>query len=264
MLARLARLFGRGRSAQADFTVSSGGPAGDADGGALIRLRGVDRAFGRGVSRNIALQGVDLEIERGEFIGVDGPSGSGKTTLLSILGLLDTPTAGSYLLNGRAVEEMPASQRARTRNREIGFIFQSFNLIGDMTAFENVDLPLSYLGLPGGERRDRVTEALERVGMAAKAGSYPSQLSGGHQQRVAVARAVVGGPQILLADEPTGNLNSDQASVVIQMLAELHEAGSTICLVTHDPRWREVTRRTVHLFDGRVVEPAAGAAEPVS
>ena len=263
MLGSLARLFGLGRSArEPEFTVSSGKGDGDAADRPMIRLRGVGRAFGSGAARSVALDGVDLEIERGEFVGVDGPSGSGKTTLLSILGLLDTPTAGSYLLNGRAVEDMPAAQRARTRNREIGFIFQSFNLIGDMSVFENVDLPLSYLGLPGGERRDRVREALHRVGMASKAGSYPSQLSGGHQQRVAVARAVVGEPQILLADEPTGNLNSEEASVVIEMLAELHDAGSTICLVTHDSRWREVTRRTVHLFDGRLVEPAQGRPTP--
>ncbi len=181
MLGSLARIFGLGRSARTpEFTVSSGAGDGDSADGPMIRLRGVERAFGSGASRTVALEGVDLEIERGEFVGVDGPSGSGKTTLLSILGLLDTPTAGSYLLNGRAVEDMPAAQRARTRNREIGFIFQSFNLIGDMTVVENVDLPLSYLGLPGGERRDRVREALERVGMASKAGSYPSQLSGGH------------------------------------------------------------------------------------
>ena len=259
MFGRLGRLFGLGRAARApQFSVA----AQSADGAPIIRLRDVDRVFGSGSSRSVALQGIDLAIERGEFVGVDGPSGSGKTTLLSILGLLDVPTSGSYLLNGHPVEKMPPAQRAQTRSREIGFIFQSFNLIGDMTVAENVELPLTYLGLPGGDRRDRVQGALERVGMTSKADSYPSQLSGGHQQRVAVARAVVGEPQILLADEPTGNLNSEQASVVIQMLAELHGAGSTICLVTHDPRWREVTRRTVHLFDGCVVDPSAGSAGP--
>lgn len=248
MFGKLGRIFGLG-GVSSGFTTQRLEQPSD---GPLIRLQGVSKVFGSGSSRTVALEGIDLSIERGEFVGVDGPSGSGKTTLLSLIGLLDTPTEGTYELNGFEVNRLAASERAHARNREIGFIFQSFNLIGDLTVYENVELPLTYLGLPGQERRRRVTGALERFEIADRASRYPSQLSGGHQQRVAVARAVVGEPEILLADEPTGNLNSEQAEAVIEILSELHAGGATICLVTHDPRWREVTRRTVRLFDGTI------------
>jgi putative ABC transport system ATP-binding protein len=207
---------------------------------------------------------VSLEIARGEYVAIGGPSGCGKSTLLSILGLLDSPTQGSYHLNDRPVAELAASERARVRNREIGFIFQSFNLIGDLTVFENVELPLTYRGMRPVERRKRVTDALERVGMAHRAKHLPSQLSGGQQQRVAVARAVAGEPVILLADEPTGNLDSKSGEAVMELLGELHKTGATICMVTHDPRYARHADRSIHLFDGRVVdEPmeAAGADE---
>ncbi len=252
MLGRLGRIFGMGEP-DAVITVRQGDDA-TGDDGPLIRLRRVGKVLGTGDSRTQALDQVDLEIERGEFLSVNGPSGCGKTTLLSILGLLDSPTEGSYELNGHEVTKLSASQRAHVRNREIGFIFQSFNLIGDLSVAENVDLPLSYLGIPTRERRDRVMEALSRFSLADLANSHPGQLSGGHQQRVAVARAVVGRPEILLADEPTGNLNSEQAEVVIEMLSELHAGGATICLVSHDPRWSKVARRTVNLFDGAIVD----------
>ncbi|NKB90477.1 MAG: ATP-binding cassette domain-containing protein [Acidobacteria bacterium] len=243
-------MFGLGSTPSTFTTVRS---AEDVDTGPLIKLDGISKVLGAGSSKTQALEGIDLEIERGEFVGVNGPSGCGKTTLLSILGLLDTPTGGSYLLNGHETTKLAAGDRAHARNREIGFIFQSFNLIGDMTVAENVDLPLSYLGLPGSERRERVAEALERFDLSDVAKRQPSQLSGGHQQRVAVARAVVGRPEILLADEPTGNLNSEQAVKVVEMLSELHAEGATICLVSHDPRWSEVTQRTLNLFDGTLV-----------
>jgi putative ABC transport system ATP-binding protein len=208
-----------------------------------------------------ALAGVHLEIRSGEFVSIAGPSGCGKSTLLSILGLLDTPTEGDYLLNGQPAQGLSLEARARVRNREIGFIFQSFNLIGDLTVFENVELPLTYRDMPGGERRRRVTEALERVGMAHRAKHLPSQLSGGQQQRVAVARALAGQPSVLLADEPTGNLDSRNGEAVMNLLTELHAGGSTIVMVTHDTRFARHARRTLQLFDGRVVdeqlEPAA-------
>jgi putative ABC transport system ATP-binding protein len=201
-----------------------------------------------------ALSDVSLEIARGEYVSIAGPSGCGKSTLLSILGLLDSPTDGSYELNGREVAELQAWERARIRNREIGFIFQSFNLIGDLTVFENVELPLTYRGMRPAERRQRVTDALERVGMAHRAKHLPSQLSGGQQQRVAVARAVAGEPVVLLADEPTGNLDSKSGESVMDLLRELHQAGATICMVTHDPRYARHAERHIHLFDGRVVD----------
>jgi len=206
-----------------------------------------------------ALSEIHLEIERGQYLCIAGPSGCGKTTLLSILGLLDSPTAGSYALNGHAVEQLSASQRARIRNREIGFIFQAFNLIGDLTVYENVELPLTYRGMPEAERKRRVTEALERVGMAHRVKHFPAQLSGGQQQRVAVARAVAGEPSILLADEPTGNLDSTNGEAVMGLLKELHGEGATICMVTHDPRYARHAERTIHLFDGRIVEEERGA-----
>jgi putative ABC transport system ATP-binding protein len=220
----------------------------------LIKLEGVTKAFYTDEVETHALSGVHLEITRGEYVAIAGPSGCGKSTLLSILGLLDTPTEGTYVLNGHAVADLNMAQRARIRNREVGFIFQSFNLIGDLTVFENVELPLTYRGMAASERKTRVTAALERVGMAHRARHLPSQLSGGQQQRVAVARALVGEPAILLADEPTGNLDSRNGEAVMDLLNELHAAGATICMVTHDPRFARHADHTVHLFDGRVVE----------
>ena len=201
-----------------------------------------------------ALAGIHLEIKSGEYIAIAGPSGCGKSTLLSILGLLDSPTEGKYMLNGKPVADLPLSERARVRNREIGFIFQSFNLIGDLTVYENVELPLTYRGMKSAERKERVMAALEKVGMAHRAKHLPSQLSGGQQQRVAVARAVAGRPSILLADEPTGNLDSKNGEAVMELLRELHREGATICMVTHDPRYARHADRSIHLFDGRVVE----------
>ncbi|MBM3747668.1 MAG: ABC transporter ATP-binding protein, partial [Acidobacteria bacterium] len=223
----------------------------------LIRLEGVTKVFFTDEIETHALEGVHLEIRAGEFISVAGPSGCGKSTLLSILGLLDTPTGGTYWLNGKPVENLKAGERARIRNREIGFIFQAFNLIGDLTVFENVELPLTYRGMSSGERKKRVQAALERVGMAHRMKHYPAQLSGGQQQRVAVARALVGEPLILLADEPTGNLDSKNGEAVMDLLRELHRQGATICMVTHDPRYAAYADRSIHLFDGRVAEENA-------
>jgi putative ABC transport system ATP-binding protein len=220
----------------------------------LIKLQGVTKVFLTDEVETHALAGIDLAVERGEYVSIAGPSGCGKSTLLSILGLLDTPSKGSYALNGRQVAELSPSERARVRNREIGFIFQSFNLIGDLSVFENVELPLTYRGMGGAERRQRVQSALERVGMAHRAKHLPSQLSGGQQQRVAVARAVAGEPLILLADEPTGNLDSKSGESVMDLMKELHQSGATICMVTHDPRYARHAQRSIHLFDGRVVE----------
>ncbi|HET9529082.1 MAG TPA: ABC transporter ATP-binding protein [Blastocatellia bacterium] len=221
---------------------------------ALIHLEGVTKVFYTDEVETHALSGVHLEIHRGEFVSIAGPSGCGKSTLLSLLGLLDTPTEGEYSLNSRNVSDLPMSERARIRNREVGFIFQSFNLIGDLNVFENVELPLTYRGMRASDRRDRVKDALERVGMSHRAKHLPSQLSGGQQQRVAVARAVEGDPSILLADEPTGNLDSTNSEAVMDLLEELHKQGATICMVTHDPRYARHADRTIHLFDGRVVE----------
>jgi putative ABC transport system ATP-binding protein len=220
----------------------------------LIKLQGVTKVFLTDEVETHALAGIDLVVERGEYVSIAGPSGCGKSTLLSILGLLDTPSKGSYTLNNRQVADLTASERARVRNREIGFIFQSFNLIGDLSVFENVELPLTYRGMGGAERRQRVQSALERVGMAHRAKHLPSQLSGGQQQRVAVARAVAGEPLILLADEPTGNLDSKSGESVMDLMTELHQAGATICMVTHDPRYARHAQRSIHLFDGRVIE----------
>jgi len=220
----------------------------------LIRLEGVTKVFYTDEIETHALAGVHLDIRGGEFISVAGPSGCGKSTLLSILGLLDTPTGGMYRLNGKPVENLKAGERARIRNREIGFIFQAFNLIGDLTVYENVELPLTYRGMSSGERKKRVQAALERVGMSHRMKHYPAQLSGGQQQRVAVARALVGEPLILLADEPTGNLDSKNGEAVMDLLRELHRQGATICMVTHDPRYAAYADRSIHLFDGRVVE----------
>ena len=219
----------------------------------LIRLEGVSKVFYTDEVETHALATVHLQINRGEYISIAGPSGCGKTTLLSLLGLLDTPSEGTYWLDGKDVSSLSASERARVRNREIGFIFQAFNLIGDLTVFENVELPLTYRGMSSGERKQRVQEALERVGMSHRMKHYPSQLSGGQQQRVAVARAIVGRPLILLADEPTGNLDSKNGEAVMDLLKELHADGATICMVTHDPRYARYADRTLHLFDGQVV-----------
>ena len=225
----------------------------------LLKLDGVTKVFYTDEVETHALSGVHMEIAKGEYVSIAGPSGCGKSTLLSILGLLDSPTEGQYLLNSRPVATLAASERARVRNREIGFIFQSFNLIGDLTVFENVELPLTYRGMKSAERRQRVEAALERVGMGHRAKHLPSQLSGGQQQRVAVARAVAGEPLILLADEPTGNLDSRSGEAVMDLLRELHQAGATICMVTHDPRYAEFADRTIRLFDGRIVEESVEA-----
>jgi len=220
----------------------------------LIKLDGVTKVFLTDEVETHALAGIHMDINKGEYISIAGPSGCGKSTLLSILGLLDSPTDGEYTLNGRPVADLPLSERARVRNREIGFIFQSFNLIGDLTVYENVELPLTYRGMKAAERKKRVTDALEKVGMAHRAKHLPSQLSGGQQQRVAVARAVAGEPAILLADEPTGNLDSQNGEAVMELLRELHQGGATICMVTHDPRYAKHADRQIHLFDGRVVD----------
>jgi putative ABC transport system ATP-binding protein len=220
----------------------------------LIHLDGITKVFYTDEVETHALSGIHLEIQRGEFVSIAGPSGCGKSTLLSILGLLDSPSEGNYTLNSQPVAGLGLAERARIRNREVGFIFQSFNLIGDLTVFENVELPLTYRGMSSAERKERVQEALEKVGMSHRAKHYPSQLSGGQQQRVAVARALGGKPSILLADEPTGNLDSKNGEAVMSLLAELHREGATICMVTHDSRFARNAERTIQLFDGRVVE----------
>jgi putative ABC transport system ATP-binding protein len=224
----------------------------------MIHLEQVTKVFVTDEVETHALAGIHLEIKKGEFVSISGPSGCGKSTLLSILGLLDTPTDGRYLLNSTPVENLTSSERARVRNREIGFIFQAFNLIGDLTVYENVELPLTYRGMKSAERKQAVNEALEKVGMSHRAKHLPSQLSGGQQQRVAVARALGGTPQILLADEPTGNLDSANGEQVMDLLRSLHRQGATICMVTHDPRYTLYADRNVHLFDGRVVEEIVG------
>jgi putative ABC transport system ATP-binding protein len=224
---------------------------------ALIRLENVTKIFYTDEVETHALSAVGFEIAAGEFVSIAGPSGCGKSTLLSILGLLDTPTAGQYWLSGEAVADLPLSERARIRNRQVGFIFQSFNLVGDLNVFENVELPLTYRGMDRAERKQRVMQALEKVGMAHRAKHLPAQLSGGQQQRVAVARAIAGEPAILLADEPTGNLDSANGEAVMKLLTDLHEAGSTICMVTHDQRYAGQASKEIHLFDGRVVDQPA-------
>lgn len=226
----------------------------------LLRLEGVTKVFFTDEIETHALSGIHLEVQPGEFVSIAGPSGCGKSTLLSILGLLDSPSDGAYWLDGKPVQSLHLSERARIRNREVGFIFQSFNLIGDLTVFENVELPLTYRGMKSAERKARVTEALEKVGMAHRAKHLPSQLSGGQQQRVAVARALVGNPLILLADEPTGNLDSRNGEAVMELLRDLHQGGATIIMVTHDQRFARHADRTVHMFDGRVVEESIEVA----
>ena len=220
----------------------------------MIDLQDVSKVFYTDEVETHALQGIALRIGKGEFVSIGGPSGCGKSTLLSILGLLDAPTNGSYTLDGQPVAALSEEQRARIRNRSVGFIFQAFNLIGDLTVYENVELPLTYRAMPETERRERVHRALERVGMDHRVNHYPNQLSGGQQQRVAVARALVGDPLILLADEPTGNLDSTNGEAVMDLLSELHRGGATICMVTHDARFTRYAGRTVHLFDGKIVD----------
>jgi len=223
-------------------------------GESLLRLEDIRKVFYTDEVETHALSGIHMDIKRGEYISIAGPSGCGKSTLLSIIGLLDSPSDGEYTLNSKPVAKLSLSDRARIRNQEIGFIFQAFNLIGDLSVYENVELPLTYRDMTGAERKKRVEEALDRVGMAHRMKHYPSQLSGGQQQRVAVARAVGGMPSVLLADEPTGNLDSTNGEAVMNLLRELHQAGATICMVTHDPRYAAYADRTFHLFDGQVVE----------
>ncbi len=222
--------------------------------GTLIKLEGVSKIFYTDELETYALSAIDLEIKKGEYLAISGPSGCGKSTLLAILGLLDSPSEGSYLLDGQSVSSLKISDRSRIRNREIGFIFQAFNLIGDLTVYENVELPLTYRGMAAAERKEKVQRTLERVEMAHRSGHYPSQLSGGQQQRVAVARALVGDPMILLADEPTGNLDSKNGDSVMDLLRDIHSSGATICIVTHDSRYAGHAERTLHLFDGRLAE----------
>ena len=228
----------------------------------LVEMRNLSKVFITEEVETHALGGVDLLVREGEFLAIAGPSGCGKTTLLSILGLLDSPSGGDYHLAGRSVANLSAAQRAHIRNREIGFIFQAFNLIGDLTVEENVELPLTYRSMPSSERKRRVQEALERVGMSHRVRHYPGQLSGGQQQRVAVARAIAGSPSLILADEPTGNLDSANGEAVMELMKELHRGGATICMVTHDPRYAQFAERTIHLFDGQIVRDEA--ADPVA
>ena len=220
----------------------------------LIRMEGITKVFYTDEVETHALSGIHMQIRKGEYVSIAGPSGSGKSTLLALIGLLDSPSEGTYILNEHPVANLNISERSRIRNREIGFIFQSFNLIGDLSVYENVELPLTYRGMASAERKQRVQTALERVGMSHRTKHYPSQLSGGQQQRVAVARALAGSPAILLADEPTGNLDSRNAEAVMDLLRDLHREGATICMVTHDPRFARHADRQIHLFDGRVVE----------
>jgi len=220
----------------------------------LIRLSSIGRVFRTEDVETHALSGIDLEIEKGSFVSIEGPSGCGKSTLLSILGLLDGPTTGTYTLDGRSVESLSATERARVRRQQIGFVFQGFNLIGELSVYENVELPLTYIGLGAKERRERVENALERVQLAHRMKHVPSQLSGGQQQRVAIARALVAKPLIVLADEPTGNLDSKNGEQVMSLLSELHREGATLCMVTHDPRYSGFAGRSVRLFDGRIAD----------
>ena len=220
----------------------------------LISLNGVQKVFETEEIETHALSKIHLEVQRGEYVSIAGPSGCGKSTLLSILGLLDSPTEGEYTLDGESVEDLSLSKRAMIRNQQIGFIFQAFNLIGDLTVYENVELPLTYRKMTADGRERQVRDALERVGMAHRLKHFPSQLSGGQQQRVAVARALVGSPSILLADEPTGNLDSQNGEAVMELLRKLHDEGVTICMVTHDDRYSSDAQRTIQLFDGRILE----------
>ena len=227
----------------------------------LIKMEGVTKIFRTEDVETHALSNIDLTIDRGDYISIAGPSGCGKSTLLSVLGLLDSPSSGRYYLNGKDVSQISAAERTRIRNREIGFVFQAFNLIGDLTVYENVELPLTYRNMGGTERKEKTEHALERVGMSHRKKHFPAQLSGGQQQRVAVARALAGDPLILMADEPTGNLDSQNSEAVMQLLSDLHQNGATICLVTHDPRYSRFADRTIQLFDGKIVtEPLSALA----
>lgn len=226
----------------------------------LLKLDGIRKVFTTDELETHALSDIHLEIQKGDYVAIEGPSGSGKTTLLSILGLLDVPSAGTYLLRGVSVGALGADERARTRNREVGFVFQTFNLIGDLSVAENVELPLLYRRMSSAERKKRVVDALDRVQMSHRKHHMPGQLSGGQQQRVAVARAVAGEPAILFADEPTGSLDSKNGDAVMDLLGELHAAGTTICMVTHSREYAARATRSIHLFDGRVVEDVARAA----
>jgi putative ABC transport system ATP-binding protein len=227
----------------------------------LVKMEGVSKVFVTDEVETHALAGIELDIKKGEYLSISGPSGCGKSTLLAILGLLDTPSHGSYVLNSKPVSGLKLQERARIRNREIGFIFQAFNLIGDLTVYENVELPLTYRGMPSSERKKSVMEALDKVGMTHRIKHYPSQLSGGQQQRVAVARALAGNPSVLLADEPTGNLDSANGEAVMELLKGLHKNGATICMVTHDPRYAAFADRTIHMFDGKIVEQSGPTAQ---
>jgi putative ABC transport system ATP-binding protein len=229
------------------------------DASPVVSLEGLTKKFVTDEIETHALSEVNLEIRRGDYVSIAGPSGCGKSTLLSIIGLLDTPTEGTYVLNGRRVADLSVGERARIRNREIGFIFQSFNLIGDLTVSENVELPLTYRGLSPADRKQRVAQALDDVGMGHRSKHLPSQLSGGQQQRVAVARAIAGDPSLLLADEPTGNLDSKSGESVMDLLRRIHENGATICIVTHDPRYARHAQRSINLFDGRIVDGVVAA-----
>ena len=221
----------------------------------VIRLERVSRTFkGDADEETHALDDVTVDIQRSEYIAVSGPSGCGKSTFLSILGLLDTPTSGRYWLNGRATDRLSAAERSRVRNLDVGLVFQSFNLLGDLTIFENVEYPLTLRGIAAADRKARVESALDRVGLTPRAKQRPGTLSGGHQQLVAVARAIAGRPAILLADEPTGNLDSKSGEALMKMFGELHADGATVCVVTHDSRWLTQVQRHIHLFDGRMVD----------
>jgi putative ABC transport system ATP-binding protein len=225
----------------------------------VIRMEHICKVFQGDEEETRALDDVSVDITRGEYVAVAGPSGCGKSTFLSIVGLLDTPTSGRYWLNGRATDTLTMAERARVRNLDVGLVFQSFNLIGDMTVYENVEYPLVVRGVPAADREQRVSAALERVGLTARAKHRPGNLSGGQQQLVAVARAITGRPAVLLADEPTGNLDSKSGEALMEMFAELHAGGATICVVTHDPRWTGQVQRHIQLFDGRIVDgPVAG------
>ena len=229
--------------------------------GAMIKLDAVNKIFYTDELETHALSDIHLEIKQGEYLAIAGPSGCGKSTLLSLIGLLDAPTNGDYSIKGESVARLTVSDRCRIRNREIGFIFQAFNLIGDLSVYQNVELPLTFREMDSAERKKRVQEALERVEMAHRSKHYPAQLSGGQQQRVAVARALVGAPAILLADEPTGNLDSKNGEAVMGLLRDLHGSGATICMVTHDERYAHHAARTVHLFDGRIVQETTGGGQ---
>lgn len=227
----------------------------------LIHLEGIEKVFMTDEVETHALSDIHLEIRKGEYVLITGPSGCGKSTLLSILGLLDSPSDGRYTLNGRLVMDLTAADRTRIRNAEIGFIFQAFNLIGNLSVYENVELPLTYGPMDAKERKKRVLESLEQVGMDHRLKHYPAQLSGGQQQRVAVARAVVGDPSILLVDEPTGNLDSANGKAAMDILSRLHSQGTTICMVTHDPRYGSYAERRLDLFDGRIVGENTSAGD---